>query len=152
MAGAANIRAAAVAIAAKLETLPDIERFYPYYRAVSVMGNGEGMMTPTGFTIPETMGVGSFQQVTWSGVVRLESALTSPGGGETLDEKITNLCSADPTKGIIGVLRSGSADIDVEHGYPRVTEDGIDPEYDEEQDEGVITFIPFSILAQVKTL
>ena len=145
-----NITAAAKAIAAKLETLPDISKFYPHYRPVSTLGNGEGMMTPSGFTLPETMGPGTFQQVTWAGLVRLESALTSPSGGETLTKKITNLCSADPAKGIIGILRSGSADIDEEHGQPRVTEDGIDPGYDEEQDEAVNTFIPFSINANIR--
>ena len=147
MAGADNILAAAVAIAAKLETLPDIERFYPHYRAVSVLGDGEGMMTPTGFTIPETMG-GVFQQVTWSCLMRFQSALTSPDVGEGLNERIINLCSADPSKGIIGLLHFGASDLD-KWGNPRVTSDGIDPDYDTEQDDSLLTFLPFNILSQV---
>ena len=145
-----NIRSSATGIAARLKTLPDITEFYPHYRPISTLGNGEGFMTPVGFTLPETAGVNTFQQVTWSCRIRLESAVLSPADGSELDMKITNLCSADPARGVIGALRYAGRTFDQQNGSPRVTEDGIDPDYDEEQDDTLMTLIGFDIIAQVR--
>ena len=145
-----NIRSAATGIAARLKSLPDITEFYPHYREISTLGNGEGFMTPVGFTLPETMGENTFQQVTWSCRIRLESTILSPADGSELNTKITNLCSADPARGVIGALRYAGREFDRQNGSPRVTQDGIDPDYDEEQDDSILTVIGFDIIAQIR--
>ena len=144
----ANILAAAAAIAAKLETLPDINTAFPYSQPISAMEQGDCILALTGSSPPNTMGPLSDQTIVWSAVVKLGSSLLDVDGGKELQERLARLSSTDPAQGIIGILAFNSADLN-EHGYPRVTEDGVEIVYDEETDQDIITLLQCSISANV---
>ena len=143
-----NILAAASAIAAKLETLPEVNEAFPYAKPLSGIQLGDLIMGLTGTSPPGTMGSGTFQTCVWSCVVKLGSGMWDVDGGKELQATIASLASAAPGEGIIGILRV-SKDLR-EHGDPRVTEDGIEVVYDEEEDDNVLTYIECSITANVR--
>ena len=144
----ANILEAARRIAAKLETLPEVNEAFPYAKPLSAVQLGDLIMGLTGTSPPGTMGSGTFQTCIWSCVVKLGSGMWDVDGGKELQATIASLASAAPGEGIIGILRD-SPDLH-EYGEPRVTEDGVEVVYDEEADDNILTYLECSITANVR--
>ena len=143
-----NILTAARRIAAKLETLPEINEAFPYAKPVSAIQLGDLVMGLSGTSPPGTHGAHAFQTCVWTCLVKLGSGMVDVDGGQELQERIASLSSAAPGEGIIGILRVSS---DLEpFGSPRVTEDGIEVTYDEEADDNILTFLTCEISANVR--
>ena len=139
-----DILAEAARIASVLQALPDIDVCYDYARPVSNMENGEACIAISGSSPPDTYGPHGTQTVVWYLAVRLGSSLTDADGGAELQKKLSRLLSGSAAEGVIGVLRSGSP-----HGA-RVTDDGLEVEYDEEQDQSIITFVTGQITRNLR--
>ena len=145
---AENILTAAARIAAKLETLPEINEAFPYAKPVSGLQFGDLILALSGTSPPGTHGAHAYQTCVWSCLVKLGSGMVDIDGGKELQVRLAGLSSAAPGEGIIGILRA-SPDLD-EVGSPRVTEEGVEILYDEEQDENLITLLECSISANLR--
>lgn len=147
---AQRITAAAAAIAAQLETLGPIGRAYPFPRPMSFMELGDCAMMLSGTSLPETFGPETQQTCIWAVSVKLGSAVNQGVAVEDVQVQIAELMSTDPETSIIGLLRSARVDALLQpHGSPRVTEDGMEASYGEEQDGSVFTIIECQITANV---
>ena len=144
----ANILETASRIAAKLETLPEINEAFPYAKPVSGMQLGDLVMGLSGTSPPGTHGAHAYQTCVWTCLVKLGSGLLDVDGGAQLQDTLASLSSAAPGEGIIGILRA-SPDLDP-YGSPRVTEDGVEITYDEEADDNILTFLTCEISANVR--
>ena len=145
---AENILAAAQRIAAKLETLPEINEAFPYAKPVSAIQLGDLVMGLSGTSPPGTHGAHAYQTCVWTCMVKLGSGLVDVDGGQELQNTLASLSSAAPGEGIIGILRA-SPDLDA-FGSPRVTEEGVEITYDEEADDNILTFLTCEISANVR--
>ena len=96
----ANILEAARRIAAKLETLPEVNEAFPYAKPLSAVQLGDLIMGLTGTSPPGTMGSGTFQTCIWSCVVKLGSGMWDVDGGKELQATIASLASAAPGRGL----------------------------------------------------
>ena len=143
-----NILTTATQIARKLETLPEVNEAFPYSKPISAVQLGDLIMGLSGTSPPGTMGGEAYQTCIWACMLKLGSGMLDIDGGKELQNRVAALASAAPGEGIIGILRA-SPDLD-QYGSPRVTEEGVEIRYDEEQDDNVLTFLDFSISANVR--
>ena len=146
---AEQITTAATEIAKTLKALPDVKEAYAYPKAGGLR-HGDLCLAISGMGVAETFGATTSQQVVFDCVIRLGSA-TATGRPKELQAQIARLGSADTTEGIDGLLRSEAvADRLRSFGSPRVTEDGYEVGYGEEEDSGaVVTLLSCQIAAIV---
>ena len=145
-----HIRDCAQAVATELEKLPYISKIYPFAKPVSLIQDTEGVLVFTSGEIPgfpnDTVPQGG-QLVTFQLFVRFLSGTQDVDAGEKLNEKLTDLCSAHPTKSITGILWDNSSL--AQYGYPQVVPGGVSVDYDESTDDSIITKVECAIGAIV---
>ena len=146
---AEQITVAATELAKVLEGLPDVKRAYPYPKSGG-LELGDLCLAIAALGMAETFGERTTQQVIWDCVIRLGSA-TSGGRPAEVQTTIARLGSEDPAQGISGVLRSPTVDERLRpYGSPRMTEDGLEVSYGEEETTGaVVTLLSCQIMATV---
>ena len=144
-----TITSAAAELAKTLQTLPDVQAAYPYPKSGGLR-HGDLCLAIAGLGAAETFGATTAQEVVWDCVIRFGSA-TSTGRPAEVQAAIARLGSSDPAEGIDGLLRSEQVDVRLRtHGSPRVTGDGIEVSYGEEEDTGaVVTLLTCQIAAIV---
>ena len=143
-----NILTAASRIAAKLETLPEINEAFPYAKPVSAIQLGDLVMGLSGTSPPGTHGAHAYQTCVWSCLVKLGSGMVDVDGGRNSSGGWPLWVRRLRVRGLSACWRV-SKDLDP-YGSPRVTEEGIEVSYDEEADDNILTFLTCEISANVR--
>ena len=146
---AETITTAAAELAKVLAGLPDVKQAYPYPKSGGLT-HGDLCLAISALGPAQTFGETTSQEIMWDCVIRLGSA-TAQGRPADVQATIARLGSEDPAEGIAGILRSTAVDARLrQYGSPRVTEEGLEVTYGEEEDTGaVVTLLSCQIMATV---
>lgn len=146
------IQQAAATIASVLGGIPGIKQAFPYPKPLSQCQPGDLVMAIAAVSPPGQSGV-NVQTIVWDVVVMLRG--TPSGRVEEWHNTISDLCSLDTTKGILGVLYNNDAQVAAMRTagvdpYLDPDADGINIDYNVEVADKVMTLLRFQVQAELE--